>query len=89
MHWWHWTPMFRSGTDWSGWIYLGIAVWVIFAALATFLTIRLLMRSADSSNRSDKSAGRKSNALAILDERYARGELEREQYLEMKRLINS
>ncbi len=80
--------MFRWGTDWSGWMWIGFAAWLAVAALVIFLVIRLLSRSAGSSNISGKTAEGKSRALAILDERYARGELEREQYLEMKRLID-
>ncbi len=87
MHWWYWTPMFRWAEDWGGWFWIGIAAWVAFAALVLFLVIRLALRIANSSGGSDNSAKRESHALDILNERYARGELEREQYLEMKRLI--
>jgi putative membrane protein len=80
--------MFGWGATHGIWFWVGIAVWAAFAALILFVVIRLALRVVGSSNGSNKSESGESHALDILNERYARGELDREQYLDMKRLID-
>ncbi len=80
---WGWNMMGGWG-GWGGWMGgpLMILIWVL-VILAVVYGVRSLIRSG----RDDRpaSAPPRRSALELLEERYARGELEREQYLAMRR----
>ncbi len=66
---------------WHGWWPFGGIFWLAFLVLA-FLGLVSVVRRLSGGEGSD---GRSSSALAILDERYARGEINREEYEERRR----
>jgi putative membrane protein len=69
---------------WGGWMApFGMIVWILILALlvAGIVWLFRLMTS-----RSD-ALGRRSSALDVLEERYARGEIKRDEYLEKRRDI--
>lgn len=70
-----------GGWGW-GWIGLGIVHMVLFWGLIILGIVALVKLVSDSgrSARSDEKT-----ALEILKERYARGEIDRDEYLEKKR----
>ncbi len=79
-HWHGWAPGFAH-PGWFGFGWIGMAIgmvlfWAVILLLAVYL-IRLLGR--------DSSRKEPSSLLAILQERYARGEIDREQFEAAKR----
>ncbi len=79
----YWGP----GFGW-GWMMLGglmmLAFWGGLIALG-FFAVRALTRSgAHAGDTSSATGGRGDAALAILKERYARGEIDKEQYDSMR-----
>jgi len=73
--------------NWGGMLLGGIAMllfWIIILAFL-FLGVRWLIQNARSANGGSVPDSRKGDALEILKERYARGEITREQYQDMRR----
>lgn len=72
-----WGHYFSAG---FGWVMAALMVifWVIVIALAIWGIMRL----------SRSSSGSKSNALEIARERYARGEINKEQFEELKKNLS-
>jgi len=71
------------GMGWGGW-FLGPVMMILFIALAVaavVLTLRLLGVGGPSAGRG--------NALQVLDERFARGEIDKPEYEERRRALNS
>ncbi len=66
---WHTDGMFSSG--WHG---FGMVIWLLFLAVMIVLIVKALSGRGEAS----------STAIEILDERYAKGEISEEEYLEMK-----
>lgn len=67
--------------DWSGWMAFHAAFWLLLVALVIWTAISLSRNSRSSDRGTDKSA------LDLLKERYARGEIDREEYLQRKKDI--
>lgn len=68
----------------DGWWGFGMGlVWLVFLGLV--VTGVVLVIRGSSEGTSDR--GRGSSALDILDERFARGEIDREEYEERKRVL--
>ncbi len=81
-----WDSVHGSGMMgyWGGWMApFGVIVWVFVLALIiagiVWLVRALTQRSSET--------GRRSSALDVLEERYVRGEINRDEYLEKKRDI--
>ena len=73
-------PMHYWGADaWGGWTLVHGAFWLLLLALLVFGAIALTRRS--------RSSGEGSSALDVLNERYARGEIDRDEYLQRKKDI--
>lgn len=76
--------MMEYGTAWGmGWGWLGmILFWLVPLLVVIVLVAAAIKYLTGGGSRSgpEPTAGR-SDALAILEERYARGEIEREEYL--------
>jgi putative membrane protein len=74
------------GSGWGGWGYgipgFGmILVWVVVIALAVLL-VRAI---AGTGKNAGRESGTRKTALQILEERYARGEIEREEFEQKRR----
>jgi putative membrane protein len=72
---------------WGGWLIGGLLMllfWGGVIALA-FFAIRAVSRSGRQGEGQEPSSRDGESALEILQKRYARGEISREEYLEMKR----
>ncbi len=68
---------------WGGWMApFGMIVWILILALL-IAGVAWLFRAMTS--RSGDLVSRRSSALDVLEERYARGEIKRDEYLEIKR----
>lgn len=82
-----WHNMDRFGMmGFGGW---GMGVfWLIILALIVWAIVSFT-RSNKTRNESRLDAPRRSPGLEILEERYARGELEREEYLQKKKDLTS
>lgn len=70
---WHW-----NGMGVWGWLMM-VAFWIIVIALVIWM-----VRSTGGSARSDEN-----QALRILDERFARGEIEHDEYQERRRILEN
>ena len=83
MGWWH----HGWGLGLGGWqsILLGGVMMLLFWA-GLFLLLFLLLRGLTARDDSFRHASGQ-NALSILDDRYARGEIEADEYAEMKRVL--
>lgn len=78
------------GGGWGMWLVGGLVMllfWGAVLALA-FFAFRALSRGGGSEER-HYSSGSSERPLQILKERYARGELTREEYLEMRRELET
>jgi putative membrane protein len=72
--------MMGYGYGWGGHMFLGALFWVAILALAVYAVGHLFR----ASSRDGVPRQRGSSALCILEERYARGEIGRDEYLEKK-----
>ena len=78
---WNWDgPWQMGGAEWVVWL-LAAAAQVLFWGVVIFLVIQLFRRPRTHSHHSA------SPALSILEERYARGEISREEYLERRAVL--
>jgi putative membrane protein len=87
---WHGWDM-GLGLGWGGWLVGGLLMllfWGGVIALA-FFAIRALMRSGQgrAAHGSPRQGGEE--ALDIAQERYARGDISREEYLELKQTLET
>ena len=72
------------GGSFGGWFFFGFLFWLLplFAVIVLIsLTVRWLLRPRASQG----SLTGNSNALAILEERYAKGDITAEQFAQMKK----
>ncbi len=69
--------------DWPGWLFMGLAMVVFWGGLIALGVWTL--RSAGAS-RGDHPQTRPNRALEILEERFARGEIDREEF-EQRRAV--
>jgi putative membrane protein len=80
--------MWRDGPDWGmmgGWGGIGpfnMIIWLVLLVLVVAAVAWLMRSYAGPSD--GRLAARSSTALAVLEERYARGEINREEYLQKK-----
>ena len=76
-----------GGTHWGAWILVIIAMLVFWGALAWIIVTLLRQRGSHSDPRPVPPSGTSPDALLILDERLARGEIEEEEYKRRRNLI--
>lgn len=76
---------------WSGWGWGGILISIVFLLLfmgiiatLAFFALRGLIRSGQSGGSWDERPKLRQTPLEILQERYARGEISRQEYQEMR-----
>jgi putative membrane protein len=76
-----------GGGHWGAWILVIIAMLVFWGALAWIIVTLLRQRGSHSDPRLVPPSGTSPDALLILDERLARGEIEEEEYKRRRDLI--
>ncbi|KHK91989.1 hypothetical protein LK12_12155 [Novosphingobium malaysiense] len=77
---------YMFGGYWGLGAVIHVIVWVLILAAIVGVTL-LLARSFGGGGRGDEERGGPSSALDQLNERYARGEIDREEYLQRKKDI--
>lgn len=70
-----------GGAGWGAWMIFHWLFWLALLALVIWLRIILSRRSRSNDGDTPKSA------LELLNERYARGEIDREEYLQRRKGI--
>ena len=65
---------------------IGMILWIVIL-IAVIIAIVWLVRSLAGSSHHAPTGPRRSPGLDVLEERYARGEIQREEYLEKKKDI--
>lgn len=70
---------YGMGGYWLGWV--GMAFFGLIMILLVWAVVKYL-KNGRGSNAPD--GGKKSDALGVLEERYAKGEINREAYLQMR-----
>jgi putative membrane protein len=71
------------GLGWGGIVFMGLLA-ALFVALIVWIIVSLTSRRRVEAPSSSTHTSSKSAAKAILDERYARGEIDRDDYLQRK-----
>jgi putative membrane protein len=84
--------MMMGGNGGWGWLWFGnslmVIFWVVVIALIVWLVYRLTRTNTtpnNHTNTTEQRRGPSQNLLEILQARYARGEINREQYETMRR----
>lgn len=78
--------MFADGWSSMGWMMIfGGIFWIILIVLGVMVVVWIVRSPSSDAMRAHALSERGSSALSILEERYARGEIKREEYLEKKR----
>lgn len=77
MMWWY-----HDGPGWAGWVAMSVMMVIFWAvlvvgAIAVFRALR----------HQDPEVGRTTDALRLLDERFARGEIDVEEYTERREVL--
>lgn len=76
---------YQDGMGWGGWIAMSL-VMVAFWALVVFAVV-VIFRGTSSTSPSDGSASR--DPMQILGERFARGEIDAEEYHDRAEVLRS
>ena len=68
------------GWGWGGWILMGVVMVVFWAVVITLVVLAVRYLSADRGTRPAPPASAQSRAEDLLAERFARGEIDDEEY---------
>lgn len=74
---------YANGMGWGGWVAMSL-VMVLFWALVVFAVVALFR----GAGRKDDGPGAERDAMAILDERFARGEIDEEEYRARRQVLH-
>ena len=77
----------NGGMHWGAWVLMIIAMLVLAGALAWVIVTLLRHRSGDSGPHRVLPIDTSPNAMRILDERLARGQIEEEEYKRRRDLL--
>ena len=69
---------YHDGVGWGGWIMMTLAM-VAFWGVVVFIVVALF-RGTSNRGQSDRPDGRQQSPREILDERFARGEIDEDEY---------
>ncbi len=69
---------YHDGVGWGGWVMMTLAM-VAFWGVVVFVVVALF-RGTSNSGRTDRLVRRQQSPLEILDERFARGEIDEDEY---------
>ena len=81
---WHWDNGFGSGFGWVGFFFMVLFLVIIIVGVV------LVVRSLSNQNRGHEAtrnqppSERSATPLEVLEERYARGEIDRQEFLDRK-----
>jgi putative membrane protein len=78
--------MWNSGMGWGGWLLMSVTT-VAFWAVVVFGIVALFRGTRDGGSRSDQRGPE--SADHILEERFARGEIDAEEYRQRKQVLHS
>lgn len=76
---------YANGMGWGGWVAMSL-VMVLFWALVIFAVVAIFRGSG---RRDDERPSVERDAMAILDERFARGEIDEEEYRRRREALRS
>ena len=80
----------NSGWGWGAWVFMGIMMLIFFALVAAvFIAVLRPGGWSRGGSTSLPGAGRVDDALRILDERFARGEIDADEYTKRRDLLRS
>ena len=71
-------PHMGVGFGWGGWLIGGLLMLLVLGAFVTL--VYFLIRNSNSNHSSNRQGGTSNNALEILKQRYARGDISKEEY---------
>ena len=74
---------YMDGYNWTHMLFSGFLMFLFWGGIIAFVFLLLLRRSRDADT--DAKAFQRSTQLEILRERYARGELDKQQFEKLKR----
>ena len=75
---------FGNGYDWTGSVFMAL-FWGLFCLLLIFAIVAGIVSLVQAFTGRGSRGGEKNTALDVLHERYARGEIGRDEYLERRR----
>lgn len=76
-------PHMGGGFGWGGWIVGGLVMLLFLGALVAL--VFFIIRSSTNNQSSGGQSGGRNDALEILKQRYARGDISKAEYDEMRR----
>ena len=74
---------YAGGMGWGGWLAMSLVV-VLFWALVVFAVVAIFR----GGGRHEEGSGAERDALTILDERFARGEIDEEEYVARRQVLH-
>lgn len=79
--------MWHAWTGWGGWISMTVAM-VAFWGVITALVVWMVRQGPSGGGRGESSASRR-DATSILEARFARGEIDREEFEERREVLRA
>ena len=84
MHYWN----DGGSAGWDMWVAMAVMM-TIFVVAAAWVIVTLIRHTAPQTPRREMTASSQSSAAAILDERFARGEIDADEYSRRRTMLQS